>query len=183
MTCTYTQWFLCLLLLTQFVENVVNVQTSGGRTVRQDASFSPIRITPIMMEPIDSRFQGQLTNQNGALMHVVNYLENTLRVRPIQGNFTLPPTCEEYMSGPNEGKCIVLHPTTQCGIFDVPQRYLGTREVCLTSSSDCSVAGPNGPGAANTDFLLLVGTTGICACIQNIYICACNMVHPHRVPS
>lgn len=137
------------------------MQTSGGRTARQTVSFSPIRITPILMEPIDSRFRDQLTNTNGSLMRVVNFLENTLRVRPIQGNVTVPPTCDEYAFGPNEGKCIVLHQTTQCGFFDIPDQYLGTREVCPTSSSNCSVSGPHGAGAADTDFLLFVGTTGI----------------------
>ena len=109
------------------------------------------------MEPLDSTYRDKLTNPHGPFMKVIHYLENTLRVRPIQGSLTIPPLCDEYTSGANEGKCSVLHSTTECGVFEVPDQYLGTREVCTTSSSTCSEAGPNGSGANNTDFLLFFG--------------------------
>lgn len=151
------------LLHLQFsYESLKKVQVRGDRTQRQTVSFSPIRITPVFMEPIDGRFQDQLTNSNGPLTRVVNFLENTLGVRPIQGNLTIPPTCDEYTHGLNEGKCRVLHTVTGCGILDVPRRFIGTQEVCSTSSSKCSVSGPNGAGAAHTDFLLFIGTISTC---------------------
>ena len=145
------------------LDKLVKVQVSGERTERQAASFSPIRITPVLMEPIDSLYQDKLTSPGGLLMRVVNYLEKTLRVRSIQGNLTIPPTCDEYTYGVNDGKCGVLHTPIKCGIFVVSPQYFGTREVCPSSASttSCYQSGPNGVGAANTDFLLFVGTKGM----------------------
>ena len=147
------------------LDKLVKVQVSGERTKRQAASFSPIRITPVLMEPINSLYRDKLTSPSGPLMRVVDYLEKTLRVRSIQGNLKIPPSCSEYTYGVNDGKCrrAVLHTTTQCGIFTVSSQYLGTREVCpfSTSTTGCYQSGPNGVGAANTDYLLFVGTKGI----------------------
>lgn len=140
----------------------------GDRAERQAISFSPIRITPILIKPIDRRFQVQLTDPKGPLMRALNYLENTLRVRPIHGSFTIPPSCNEYTFGPNKGKCRFPPTTTQCGIFNVPQQFVGAREVCSTSSSTCYESGPNGAGATNTDYLLFVGTA--CMYMQLILI-------------
>ena len=155
------------------LDKLVKVQVSGERTERQAASFSPIRITPVLMEPIDSLYRDKLTSPSGPLMRVVNYLEKTLRVRSIQGNLKIPPSCPEYTYGVNDGKCGVLHTSTQCGIFTVSSQYLGTREVCpfSTSTTGCYQSGPNGVGAANTDYLLFVGTKkGMMIIVNNIII-------------
>ena len=143
-------------------ERLAKVQVRGDRTERQTASFSPIRMTLILVEPIDGRFHEQLTNPEGPLARVVNYLEKTLRVRPIRGNFTIPPACDEHTHGENEGKCAHMYSTTKCGIFDVPERFIGTREVCSTPNGGCYESGPDGAGAANMDFLLFVGTSMLC---------------------
>ena len=74
---------------------------------------------------------------------------------------TIPPTCDEYAFGPNEGKCRILHSTTQCGPYIVPNQYLGTREVCTSLYGSCHESGPGGGGEANTDLLLFVGSQGI----------------------
>ena len=145
------------------LDKLVKVQVSGDRTERQAASFSPIRITPVLMEPIDSLYRDKLTSPGGPLMRVVNYLENTLRVRSIQGNIKIPQSCDEYTYGVNNGKCRRLHTTTECGIFTVPPQYLGTREVCSSaiSTTSCYQSGRNGAGANNTDYLLFVGAGGV----------------------
>ena len=66
-----------------------------GRETRQTTSFSPIRITAVPMKlALNSTFRDKLTDPDGPLMQVIEYLENTLRVRPIQGSLTIPPSCD-----------------------------------------------------------------------------------------
>ena len=144
------------------LDRLPHVQTKGPDHMKRFAAgFSPIRITPHFMEPLSNLFQFQLTNQTGALMKVLSLLSQTLLVRRISGSMTIPPTCDEFTYGTNMGKCRVLHTTTQCGPYVVPSQFLGTRQVCSSSYGFCHERGTNGAGAANTDFLLFVGTQGI----------------------
>ena len=141
------------------LDRLPEVQTRGGsHEKRFAAGFSPIRITPHFIEPLSSTFRSQLTNETGVLTKVLSLISQTLLVRPISGNMTIPPTCDEYTFGPNKGKCRILHSTTQCGPYTVPNQYLGTRQVCTSLYGSCRESGANGTGAANTDFLLFVGT-------------------------
>ena len=111
------------------------------------------------MEPLDPTFGDNITDPDGPLMKVLELLENTLLVRPLQGSLTIPPSCDEYTYGSNEGKCRILHTETECGIFTVPNQFVGTREVCTSTYSSCYESGTNGTGASNTDYLLFVGTS------------------------
>ena len=85
-------------------------------------------------------------------------------VHPVQGNFTLPPICTEYYYGLNEGKCVPPLPPQSdyniacsvLGEINIPLSYIGTREVCATSSGKCTTEGPNGPGLPNTDYLFFI---------------------------
>ena len=181
------------------LEHLPTIQTRGdGHEKRLAAEFSPIRITPRFIEPLSSTFRSQLTNETGVLMKVLSFISHTLLVRQISGTIKIPPTCEEYTYGPNKGKCRILHTsTTQCGPYLVPSQYLGTRQVCTSPYGTCHEIGGNGIGAANTDFLLFIGTqcrlklflTAIaciliacalqlvlcCSCIQQVacsYICS-----------
>ena len=168
------------------LDHLPTIQTrSGGHEKRFAAGFSPIRITPHLIEPLSSTFRSQLTNETGALMKVLSFISQTLLVRPISGNVTIPPTCDEYAFGPNEGKCRILHNTTQCGPYIVPNQYLGTRQVCTSLYGSCHEQGANGTGAANTDFLLFVGTQSksrvsfytVEAAVCKILGCKCNCVY------
>ena len=142
------------------LNHLPTIQTRGdGHEKRFAAGFSPIRITPRFIEPLSSTFRSQLTSETGAFMKVVSLISHTLLVRQTSGNITIPPTCEEYTYGPNKGKCRILHTsTTQCGPYLVPSQYLGTRQVCTSPYGTCHEIGGNGIGAANTDFLLFIGT-------------------------
>ena len=142
------------------LDHLPEIQTteSGDHEKRFAAGFSPVRITPYFVEPLLSTFRSQLTSPSGALMKMLSLLTNTLLVRRISGNIKIPPSCSEYTYGQNIGKCRVIHLTTQCGSYTVPRQFIGTREVCSTSYGPCRESGANGTGAANTDFLLFVGT-------------------------
>ena len=103
------------------LNHLPTIQTmSGGHDKRFAAEFSPIRITPHFIEPLSSTFRSQLTSETGALMKVVSLISRTLLVRQVSGNMTIPPMCDEFPFGPNEGKCRILHTTTQCGPYTVP---------------------------------------------------------------
>ena len=109
-----------------------------------------------------------LQGDNTPLSRAIDTLKSTLMVRPVQGNFTIPPMCTEYTFGLNEGKCISPLPTQSasdytCGQFGViPLSYIGTREVCTSSDGPCTMEGPNGPGLPNTDYLLFVSAYSTC---------------------
>jgi len=155
-------------------DKVPEVQIRGGDLGKRFAAgFSPIRITPYFVEPLHSTFRSQLTSQTGVLRKMLSLVSQTLLVRRISGNMTIPPTCDEYTYGTNSGKCRVLHTTTQCGSYTVPSQFLGTREVCSSSYGFCHESGTNGTGTANTDFLLFVGTQGIYS-IKSYYVPECD---------
>jgi len=124
------------------------------------AGYSNIRIHPIL----SSSAQSQLQAPNSPLVNSIKTLSQILMVHPVQGNLVIPPMCTEYTSGRNEGKCEAPLPTQNqysCGPFGtIPLTYIGTREVCETSSqAECIQAGPNGTGIPNADYLLFVSTS------------------------
>ena len=162
------------------LDHLPEIQTSesGDHVKRFAAGFSPVRITPYFVEPLSSTFRPQLTSPSGALMKMLSLLTNTLLVRQISGNMKIPPSCSEYTYGPNIGKCRVIHSTTYCGSYTVPRQFIGTREVCSTSYGPCRESGINGTGAANTDFLLFVGTQ--CKFISRV--CIPSLTIKHSIP-
>ena len=136
-------------------------QNEGGKTKRQSTSdYSNIRIHTMPVN-ISSTAESHIYGDNSTLSRAVAILESILMVHPVEGNFIVPPSCVEYTSGPNEGKCrtpLLPNNSYICGEFGViPAEYIaGTREVCLTYSGSCYVDGLNGTGIPNTDYLLFV---------------------------
>ena len=152
-----TNLHVCNLQIAQ--DKIPEVQVKGGdHEKRFAAGFAPIRITPYFVEPLSSTFRSQLTSQTGVFRKMLSLVGQTLLVRRISGNMTIPPSCDEYTYGTNTGKCRVLHSSTRCGQYTVPSQFLGTREVCSSSYGSCHVSGVSGSGAANSDYLLFVGT-------------------------
>lgn len=132
-------------------------QEDGDRPV--DPQFAPERITPFFIEPFDASLREKLTIPSGPLMRALRVMSNVLLVRPLRENLTLTPSCrEKFSSGDNRGSCMELNTSTMCGMFTVPDQFLGTELQCDTpdDSTSCSEQGPNGEGLA-TDFLLFVG--------------------------
>jgi len=86
-------------------------------------------------------------------------------VHPVLGNLIIPPTCTEYTSGVNKGKCRSPLPSQNsynCGNYGtISSSYIGVREVCNSSSvrSSCTLQGPNGVGIPNADYLLFVSAS------------------------
>ena len=122
--------------------------------------FKQVRITPFFVEPLDPSVRDKLTNSSGPLMRAINVMSSVLLVRPLRENLTLTPMCSEtFNSGVNLGSCSNLNPRTMCGIFPVPDQFVGRALQCGTpdDSSTCSEEGPDGDGLA-TDFLIFVGT-------------------------
>ena len=115
-----------------------------------------------------------LQGDDNPLSRAIDTLKSTLMVRPVQGNFTIPPICTEYTFGLNEGKCMSPLPTQSdymCGEFGViPVSYIGTRDACTTSDGPCTTEGPNGPGLPNTDYLLFVSASSTCKFSFLVYI-------------
>lgn len=153
-TCIY--FWLCLIPQIAIKE----LPFIASRAVRSTDSgenssnlFSKIRITPHYMEPLDEELRDKLSNPHGPFMKAIKVMSSILSVRPLQHNLTIPASCEQHDIS-NISKC--NHVT--CGIFDVPSTYVQQMEVCnvVTDSGPCMRIG--GPGAPNTDFLLLVGT-------------------------
>ena len=135
-------------------------QNEGEKRKRQSTSdYSNIRIHTMLVN-IDLEAESHIYGNNSTLSRAVEILESILMVHPVQGNFVVPPRCNEYTSGPNEGKCNDSLPSNNsynCGEFGVvSEEYIGTREVCLEYDGSCYVDGPNGTGIPNTDYLLFV---------------------------
>ena len=128
------------------------------------ANYSGIRITPFFTN-IDPEIAQLFNGTNSSLSRSIEILESILMANPVEGNFVLPPNCNEYDSGINEGMCedpLPLNVTYNCGEFGVvPDEYIGVRAVCLANQS-CHLDGPNGTGIPNTDFLLFVSAVNTC---------------------
>ena len=130
------------------------------RQTATSAEYSSIRIHPVFVN-VDSSVRSYIQSSDGPLFNSIRTLADVLMVRPVQGNLVIPPMCSEYTSGLNEGKCEAPLPSQDnygCGPFGIiPTDYIGTREVCATSSEDeCTEDGPDGPGIPDTDYLLFV---------------------------
>ena len=127
------------------------------------AEYSSIRIHPVFVN-VASSAQSYIQSSNGPLFNSIRTLADVLMVRPVQGNLVIPPMCSEYTSGLNEGKCQAPLPSQdnyRCGPFGIiPTDYIGTREVCTTSSQvECIEDGPDGAGIPDADYLLFVSAT------------------------
>ena len=120
-----------------------------------------------MLINISSEAESYLYGDNSTLSRAIEILESILMVHPVEGNFVVPPSCDEYFTnGANEGKCRSLLPSNTsyaCGEFGIiPEEYIGTREVCQTYNGPCFLDGSNGTGIPNTDYLLFVSANSTC---------------------
>lgn len=99
-----------------------------------------------------------LLGSNSPLSRSIETLQSILMVRPVEGNLTIPPQCEEYTDGLNTGKCISPLPSQDnytCGEYgNIPLDFIGAREVCSSVNGSCRLEGPNGGGVPNADYLL-----------------------------
>ena len=142
---------------------IVNLASQRRRFhKRESADYSNIRIHAVFTD-ISSTASEFIEGDNTPLSRAIDTLQSTLLVHPVQGNLTIPPRCREYTEGSNKGKCkwpSLPISEYRCGEFGViPQSYIGTKEVCLTSSGSCVTRGPNGPGLPNADYLLFVSAS------------------------
>ena len=161
---------LLLLLFVQIAERNPYIigapKSQSGRMKRQTftANYSNIRIFPFLTNT-DPEIASLLNETNSSLSRSIEILESILMVNPAEGNFVLPPICNEYDSGINEGSCedsLPLNVTYNCGEFGVvPNEYIGVRAVCPANQS-CYLDGPNGTGIPDTDYLLFVSATNTC---------------------
>lgn len=158
-----------LLFILQIAEkyppHIVNLASQGTRIHKRHSIYSNIRIHPVFTD-IDSTVQNFFVGSNSPLSRVIDTLQSLLLVHPVEGNLIIPPECTEYTYGLNEGKCQWPLPSQddyECGQFGtIPLSYIGTREVCTSSYGSCTTEGPDGPGLANTDFLLFVSAANTC---------------------
>ena len=143
----------------------VEIKGSSTTTKRQNQQFSPIRIHPVLNPSATAspRLSQIFTDPYGPFQRTLDVLSGALLVRPIQGNLTIPPTCTNSIAhGSNAGKCFTdsVDVGTTCGsLFNVPADLAGTIEACNTTNGPCTNVGPNGPGVAETDFVLFAGAT------------------------
>ena len=142
---------------------IVNLASQGERVHKRQLSYSNIRIHPVFIN-ITAAANVSIQGDDSPLFKAINTLQNTLLVHPVQGNLIIPPRCPcELTTGTNRGKCcsdVLID--YKCGHFGViPQSYIGTREVCSSSSpyAHCVTQGPDGPGLPNADYLLFVSAS------------------------
>lgn len=158
---------------------IVDLASQGERVQKRQLimSYSNIRIH-LVFTNITATVNLSIQGDDSPLFKAINTLQNTLLVHPVQGNLIIPPRCPGvYTIGPNKGKCISDVLTDyRCGHFGViPLSYIGTREVCTSSSpyASCVTQGPDGPGLSNADYLLFVsassntGEFGLPPCIHS----------------
>ena len=106
-------------------------------------------------------------NSNSPFWRAVNTLSQGLLVRPVEGNLTIPFTCDMYESGENKGLCISGTLKPLCSIFDVPDYLLGTEYVCYGENGTCDREGPDVPA----DYILIAGVVdGMLSYIYCIYV-------------
>ena len=146
---------------------MVNLASQKETIHKRDLGYSNIRIHPIL-DAGTYAYSEFVQGDDSALSRALDTLQRALLIHPVQGNLTIPPMCEEYTTGLNEGKCISPLPNQtefQCGDLAsgiVPHEYIGTREVCNSSNGSCTVEGPDGPGLPNADYLLFVSISHTC---------------------
>ena len=145
---------------------MVDLASQTGRKINKKQSsvdYSKIRIH-VEYTNVDSNADSYVRGPNSVLSDSIKTLESILMVHPVQGNLLIPPMCDDtWSSGSNGGKCIAPLPSQsyyECGEFGtIPLSYIGTREVCTSSSGSCTSEGPNGSGLPNADYLLFVSAT------------------------
>ena len=139
---------------------IVNLASQSGKFHKRESGYSNIRIHPVFTD-VSSTASAFIYGDDTPLSRAIDTLQSTLLVHPEQGNLTIPPRCTEFTNGLNKGKCEQsLSSDYSCGEFGViPQSYIGTREVCSSSSGSCVTEGPDGPGLPNADYLLFVSAS------------------------
>ena len=95
-------------------------------------------------------------DRSGPFQRALRVLSNSLMVRPIRGDMTIPPTCTNITEGPNTGKCRSGTLQNTCGIFPVPPELAGVREACEGPNGDCFEQGVAGEGV-EADYILFTG--------------------------
>ena len=148
-----------------YIVNLAEINQDFQSKRQTTTDFSSIRIHT-MPTNINAAAESHVYGANSTLSRAVEIFESILMVHPVEGNFVVPPECDEYSSGPNEGKCDAPLPDDNsygCGEFGViPNEYIGRREVCPTYSGPCYLDGPNGTGIPHTDYLLFVSAASTC---------------------
>ena len=143
---------------------IVDLASQEGKLHKRHsiASYSNIRIHPVISNQITSSESAYLRGPNTPLSRAIETLQSVLLVHSVHGNLTIPPRCTEYTTGLNKGKCKSPLPSQssfKCGgSSKIPLSYIGTREVCTTSDGSCTTEGPDGPGLPNADYLLFAST-------------------------
>ena len=147
---------------------MVDLASQTGRKINKRQSsvdYSNIRIH-LEYTNVDSSADSYVRGPNSVLSDSIKTLESILMVHPVQGNLIIPPSCDTWSYGSNEGKCksSLLHQSDySCGkLATIPLSYIGTREVCTSSSGSCTTEGPNGSGVPNADYLLFISATSSC---------------------
>ena len=117
-----------------------------------------------MFVNVASSAQSIIQASDGPLFNSIRTLSSVLMVHPVERSLVIPPMCREYTFGRNEGKCRAPLPPQdryRCGEFGIiPTEYIGTREVCESSTQvNCPKGGPGGDGIPNTDYLLFVSAS------------------------
>jgi len=153
---------------------IVNLASQGETMHKRDSDYSNIRIHPILGVGTDA-YSEYVQGNDSALSRALDTLQRALLVHPVQGNLTIPPICDEYTTGLNEGKCMSSLPNQtefECGDLGiVPHQYIGTREVCNSANGSCIVEGPDGPGLPNADYLLFVSISASTGEMITLYTC------------
>ena len=159
---------------------IVNLasQLHGERIHKRDLGYSNIRIHPLLTGSVTSSYSSYVQGNDSVLSKAIDTLQRALQIHPVQGNLIIPPICEEYTNGSNEGKCMSPLPNQtefECGDLGiVPHSYIGTREVCDSPNGSCTIEGPNGPGLPNADYLLFVSVSHTCKLVSLCIYVVCN---------
>ena len=138
-----------------------HVHWRGRKTGKREASdFSPLRTHVVYHEDVKNHvlFAPLFNNIESPLQRALRVLSSSLMVRPIQGNLTVEPDCDEIGFGLNEGKCFAgtVSNVYSCGRqFNVESPYVGVRESCEGPYGQCREEGPAGYGVS-TDYILYV---------------------------
>ena len=143
-----------------YPKNMPFIQDKDKKITKREASdFAPIRTHIVLHETISNNetILSEFSTAEGPFQQALNVLSNALQVRPVRGNFTVPPPCNEITFGANAGKCWpgTVQEEYFCVEFELPTYLLGTREVCDGPFGECHIEGPDGEGV-NADYFLRV---------------------------
>ena len=108
------------------------IQERNKKVTKREASdFAPIRTNILLHESITNNetILSEFRKPEGPFQKALNVLSNALQVRPVHGNFTVPPPCSEITFGTNVGKCWpgTVQEEYFCVKFELPTYLLGTR--------------------------------------------------------